>query len=104
MLITGDSRAITEALSFLAIVHTASIARSSSGSGRASTGSTTASDETDLIRKNLQLGDQMSRSQMAEERLVGLGVRIGALDEDRVEDAGCDFGRGVRPDAGGAWK
>ena len=44
----------------------------------------------------------MSGRQVAEKRLVGLGVAVGALDEDGGEETGDDFGGRFGPDAGGA--
>ena len=35
--------------------------------------------------EHLELGDQVTRSEVSEEDLVGLGVVVGALDEDTFE-------------------
>jgi len=52
--------------------------------------------------EGLQLGDEVAGTEVAEKGLVGLGVVVGALDEDALEEASDDLGRGVAPDLGGA--
>lgn len=52
--------------------------------------------------EGLQLDDEVAGAEVAEEGLVGLGVVVGALDEDALEKASDDLGRGVAPDLGGA--
>ena len=52
--------------------------------------------------EHLELGDQVTRSEVTEEDLVGLGVIIGALDEDTLEQARGDLRRSVAPHALGA--
>lgn len=51
----------------------------------------------DVCGKGLQLGDQVARAEVAEQGLVGLGIVVGALDEDAFEEAGDDLGRCVAP-------
>lgn len=52
----------------------------------------------DFFGEDFKFGDEMARGEVSEKGLVGLGVVIGAFDEDPGEEAVGDFGGGVGPD------
>ena len=56
----------------------------------------------DFGGEDAELGDDVAGGEVAEESLVGLGLVVGAFDEDAFEEAGGDFRGGVGPDLGGA--
>ena len=52
----------------------------------------------DFFGEDFEFGNEVARGEVAEEGLVGLGVVVGAFDEDSGEDAVGDFSGGVGPD------